>query len=34
MLSEQEARRRPWPTTEKEARSWTFNASEQAWTKP
>ncbi len=29
-----EAARRPWPTTLDEARSWTFDAAEQTWTKP
>lgn len=34
MLSRDEAARKPWPSSEKEALAWSFNPSAQAWTKP
>ena len=29
-----EAARKPWPASEKEALAWRFNPDAQAWTKP
>ena len=34
LLSRDEAARKPWPSSEKEALAWSFNPSAQAWTKP
>ena len=34
LLSRDEAARKPWPATEKEALAWRFNPDAQAWTKP
>ena len=34
ILSRGEMARKPWPTTQKEALAWQFNADAQAWTKP
>jgi hypothetical protein len=33
ILSRSEMERKPWPTTEKEAQAWLFNAEAQTWTK-
>lgn len=34
ILRDDEAAKRPWPTTQEEARTWTFDAAAQTWTKP
>jgi hypothetical protein len=34
MLSRDEAARKPWPTSDQQAREWHFNPDAQAWTKP
>ena len=34
ILTAEEARRRPWPTTMKEAQAWTFDPVAQTWSKP
>ena len=34
LLSRDEAARKPWPASEKEALAWRFNPDAQAWTKP
>lgn len=34
VLTPDEAARQPWPTTMKEAESWSFNPANQVWTKP
>ena len=34
LLSRDEAARKPWPATEKEALAWRFSPDAQAWTKP
>lgn len=33
ILTPQERERKPWPTTEKEARAWEFNVDAQTWTR-
>ena len=34
LLRDDEAEKRPWPMTLEQARSWTFDAAAQTWTKP
>lgn len=34
VLTPAEAARQPWPTTPQEAATWSFNADQQAWSKP
>lgn len=34
LLTPAEIARNPWPRTEKEAQTWTFDDSRQTWTKP
>jgi hypothetical protein len=34
LLTEEEARRLPWPRTPEEARTWRFDPTLQRWTKP
>jgi hypothetical protein len=34
ILTDEERARRPWPTTPAEARSWSFDAFAQTWSKP
>ncbi len=34
LLTPEESSKRPWPTTEAEARAWRFDPAAQAWTKP
>jgi hypothetical protein len=34
ILTPQEIAKKPWPTTEKEAQTWSFDDNAQAWTKP
>lgn len=34
ILNAEEMRRKPWPTTVKEAQTWVFNPDTQSWTKP
>lgn len=34
ILTAEEMRRKPWPTTVKEAQTWVFNPDTQTWTKP
>ena len=34
LLRDDEADKRPWPMTLEQARSWTFDAAAQTWTKP
>ena len=34
LLRDDEAEKRPWPMTLEQARSWTFDAAAQTWTRP
>ncbi len=34
ILTPAEIARQPWPRTEKEAQTWSFNDNDQTWTKP